>query len=84
VDLCASFSLGGVFVHYRLYCNSYLTSRSSGYNWGDILHWEYLDFHQRIEFLRWMAMEILGVVLSGIGLGVLFYDLKKSISKFQS
>ncbi len=51
---------------------------------GDILHWEYLDYSLRIEYIRWMAIEILGAILLGIGLGILFYDLKKSILKSQS
>ena len=51
---------------------------------GDIFQWECLYYPLRVEFIKWIIMEILGIILLGIGLGILFYDLKKSILKLQA
>ena len=44
-----------------------------------ILRWRW--YHPlKPEFLKWVVLEITGVVLVGISLGIMFHDVKKSIT----
>jgi len=44
-----------------------------------ILEWNYYYNTLKIDFLRWVILEIIGITLLGIGLGIMLYDLKRSI-----
>ena len=44
-----------------------------------VLEWDYCYNILKIDFLRWIILEIVGISLLGIGLGIMLYNLKRSI-----